>query len=306
MFEGWLCPAQGGRTEGEVLWAEGMQGVRICRFDCTARRPIPMDLAPGHFETLFVLHGSVSLELASGRCVRVGRREILLLSDVSRLRSIWGLGRRLSGILVAVDSGQARDSLAQLCTLLGGLVLDVGQVQARMKAHEGCARVGSCVWSEAVFSTLETLPPADRGHYCTLKAVELLYLLCGPGAPLPQSPSAGYFDDHQLAAVRQAHAYMREHPGEHLTIPQLAQRFHLSSTLFKTCFRHLYGKPVHRWLLEYRLDRAAALLAETDLAVGRIAQQVGYNSPSQFGVAFKRLYKLSPTRYRQDRRKKNV
>ena len=45
--------------------------------------------------------------------------------------------------------------------------------------------------------------------------------------------------------------------------------------------------------------RAAELLSESGLSIVEIASAVGYNSASQFGVAFKRRYQLTPSQFRR-------
>ena len=144
-----------------------------------------------------------------------------------------------------------------------------------------------------------------RDRYCTLKAVELLYLLCRQ-SPLVSPVAASYYDQYLTDAVQQVHAYMLEHLAEHLTIRCLAQQFHISPTSLKSCFRQLYGQPLHQYLQQQRLQRAAELLTSSPLSVMQVSVAVGYGSVSQFGVAFRRLYHLPPSRYRRIAAEKNV
>ena len=96
------------------------------------------------------------------------------------------------------------------------------------------------------------------------------------------------------------------HLSEPMTIAQLAARFHTSPTALKDCFRQLYGRPLHQYLLECRVQKAAALLREGRLPVTEVAAAVGYTSASQFGVAFKRRFHLTPSQFRRlSREKKN-
>ena len=49
------------------------------------------------------------------------------------------------------------------------------------------------------------------------------------------------------------------------------------------------------------MQRAAELLADTEMPVRDIAAQVGYRQPAQFAKAFTRVHGVPPTRYRADR-----
>ena len=99
--------------------------------------------------------------------------------------------------------------------------------------------------------------------------------------------------------MRQVRDHMLAHLADPLTISQLAARFHISPTALKDCFRQAYGRPLHQYLLEHRVRRAAELLSESGLSIVEIASAVGYNSASQFGVAFKRRYQLTPSQFRR-------
>ena len=110
--------------------------------------------------------------------------------------------------------------------------------------------------------------------------------------------------DHYLTdTVRQVQEYMVSHLSDPLTIDQLSARFRISPTALKDIFRQTYGRPIHQYLLEKRVQHAAELLHRSSLSIVDIAAAVGYNSASQFGVAFKRRYQLTPSQYRRQARK---
>lgn len=55
----------------------------------------------------------------------------------------------------------------------------------------------------------------------------------------------------------------------------------------------------YKYLLEYRLSKAAEFLMNTDEPVGRIAAKTGFNQMSYFGKCFKMKTGYSPRKYRQ-------
>ena len=125
----------------------------------------------------------------------------------------------------------------------------------------GARVVTAVLWGEAFFHTLEQLPASEQGTYCALKTGELFFLLQVGKAALLRPQGERYYDHYQLQAVQGVRDYMRAHLDEHLTIPELAGRFHISATMLKACFRQVYGVPVHQYLLEQRMVQAAELLA---------------------------------------------
>lgn len=189
---------------------------------------------------------------------------------------------------------------------MGGGCLPMDQVAGLLRSHNGCMAVREPVWGPSVLASLCQLPKERRGAYFLLKLWELLYLLCNR-QPAAVAPCAnGYYDHYQADAVRNVHDYMLAHFDQHMTVPELARRFQLSPTFLKSCFRRLYGAPVHTYLQQYRLQTAARLLRTTSDSVLHIAVAVGYTGTSQFDSAFKALYHMTPAQYRKWCRENNV
>ena len=278
-------------------WTPVMPGARACPFSLRAGPvSLPLRLEPLHFEALFCLAGSMTLTRRDGSALRLGPRQVLLLTDLSHLAGARA-DTPLEGVLVAVDARGARESLQTICGLLGGLTLDTGRVRRWMAGRGGCAVEGPTHWSRAVFADLDRLPPGEGERWCVWKSVELLYRLSAPEKAADAAPVLGRETVRRLADTRR---YMEEHLDEPLTIPALSRRTCLSATVFKAGFRRLYGLPVHTWLRQRRMERAAELLRNSSLSVLGVAQSVGYGSASQFTAAFRRQYGVTPTQYRKN------
>ena len=85
---------------------------------------------------------------------------------------------------------------------------------------------------------------------------------------------------------------------ESLDVATLARAAHLSTAHFSREFRRAFGETPHQYLLTRRLERAAALLRNTDRTVAEICLAVGLRSVGSFTTSFSRTYGLSPTAYR--------
>jgi AraC-like DNA-binding protein len=85
---------------------------------------------------------------------------------------------------------------------------------------------------------------------------------------------------------------------ERLDVRTLAAAAHLSPWHFSREFRQAFGEPPHRYLLTRRLERAAALLRNTDRTVADICLTVGLRSVGSFTTSFSRAFGLTPTAYR--------
>ena len=85
---------------------------------------------------------------------------------------------------------------------------------------------------------------------------------------------------------------------EPLEVPTLARAAHLSEAHFSREFRRAFGETPHQYLLTRRLERAAALLRNTDHSVADICLDVGLRSVGSFTTSFTRTFGVSPTAYR--------
>jgi AraC-like DNA-binding protein len=85
---------------------------------------------------------------------------------------------------------------------------------------------------------------------------------------------------------------------EPLDVDDLAGAAGLSRAHFSREFRRAFGESPHAYLLTRRLERAAALLRNTDRGVAEICFDVGLQSVGSFTTSFTRTYGVSPTAYR--------
>ena len=83
-----------------------------------------------------------------------------------------------------------------------------------------------------------------------------------------------------------------------LTVEDMAAAAGLTRAHFSREFRRAFGEPPHAYLLTRRLERAAALLRNTDNSVTEICFAVGLRSLGSFTTSFTHTFGVSPTAYR--------
>src|SRR3954452_12647989 len=77
---------------------------------------------------------------------------------------------------------------------------------------------------------------------------------------------------------------------EDIGVDDMASAAGLSRAHFSREFRRAFGEPPHAYLLTRRLERAAALLRNTDRSVADICLSVGLRSVGSFTTSFTRTY----------------
>ncbi|NJD88441.1 MAG: AraC family transcriptional regulator [Betaproteobacteria bacterium] len=110
-----------------------------------------------------------------------------------------------------------------------------------------------------------------------------------------------------LSALRDRHVgkaigLLHERPADPWTVEELGRQVGLSRSALHERFAGLVGQPPMQYLANWRIQRGAGLLRESDATVAAIAQEVGYETEAAFARAFKRLVGQPPAAWRRAQR----
>lgn len=83
-----------------------------------------------------------------------------------------------------------------------------------------------------------------------------------------------------------------------LKIEDMATELGYSHTYLCKRFSAYFGKTIERYLIDRRIDESVPLLLQTDLPVYKIANSLGWEKASNYSIAFRQLYGVSPQVYR--------
>lgn len=105
----------------------------------------------------------------------------------------------------------------------------------------------------------------------------------------------------QEELVNRILAYVDENYQYEISLTQMANEvFFMNASYLSRVFKAGTGKNFSRYLIEYRMQRAARLLADRSLRISDVAQAVGYNDASYFIRTFKSFYRMTPEQYRAE------
>ena len=83
-------------------------------------------------------------------------------------------------------------------------------------------------------------------------------------------------------------------------VERLASVSGVSRAHFARSFKQAFGIPPHRYLLTRRIEKATALLRDTDLPITEIAFRTGWSSLGTFGRIFRDITGKAPGDFRVD------
>ncbi|WP_116948953.1 helix-turn-helix transcriptional regulator [Jiangella endophytica] len=101
---------------------------------------------------------------------------------------------------------------------------------------------------------------------------------------------------HVLAVVER---YIQEHYADDLRLVTVSEAVFVSPYYISHLFQRELGTTFLKYLTAVRMRHGRRLLAETDLPVELVAEQVGYQAPKRFRELFKRTFHVTPSEYRR-------
>ena len=108
--------------------------------------------------------------------------------------------------------------------------------------------------------------------------------------------------ENENTVIKNASAWLQMHFNEKFTVEEIAQRYGMSRSNFYMIWKNNFEISPIQYVLELRLQAAAALLQETPFSISRISDEVGFCSTDNFHHKFKAKYGITPAEYRKQYR----
>lgn len=105
--------------------------------------------------------------------------------------------------------------------------------------------------------------------------------------------------------IQQAVAYIEENYAKDLNMAVVSNHISMNYSLFSYSFKQYTGSNFVNYLKDIRMREAKRLLAESDLRIIEISQEVGYDNEKHFMKIFKAACGVSPSEYRKNMRQES-
>lgn len=102
--------------------------------------------------------------------------------------------------------------------------------------------------------------------------------------------------------IKEAIFFIEENYSRNISIEDIARHCNLNRSYFSRIFTEGIGRSPQEFLISYRMTKASELLRLTDMTIGAISAQVGYESQLHFSRAFSKVYGVSPRGWRSENR----
>jgi AraC-like DNA-binding protein len=263
----------------------------------------------------YVVEGHLIAQIPNGRSVEVGPGEVVIFphNHEHLLGSDMGLppvpSRQVvkaspGGGLWVIRHGGGGERTRIVCGFLGCDRLDGNPLAAalppvlRFDIREGSA--AAWMKSSLEFAADEIAARRAGSETVLAKLSELLYVetLRRYVESLPEEQT-GWLAGLKDPFVSRALSLLHGRVAREWTVDNLGREVGLSRSALADRFTRLIGEPPMRYLARWRIQLAAHQLRTSDMALARIAEQVGYESEAAFSRAFKRSFGVPPAAWRR-------
>ena len=94
-------------------------------------------------------------------------------------------------------------------------------------------------------------------------------------------------------------SYIQQNYTGKILLREFGEQFHLSEKYISRYFKDHFHITLSQYVTYLRLEHAKQMLQETDISVTEVAMQSGYQNISYFIRSFKKMYGVSPLKYRK-------
>ncbi|MBQ9766035.1 MAG: helix-turn-helix transcriptional regulator [Lachnospiraceae bacterium] len=168
------------------------------------------------------------------------------------------------------------------------------------KIHFGETYSTSISWQKEVVDLLEAVHleyiNANIGYELKIKAMLMeAWQLCFANG---SRQSENIIDD-TVEGMKKVFAYIHEEYASQLTLEDIAARTNMSRGYFCRRFSEIMHMTPFEYLLRVRIENSCRMLLASNLPIGEIALQCGFNSFSYFSKTFRSFKGCTPGGYRK-------
>ena len=280
-------PLEEKKRHGDILFPFNI-------YPCTIPGDFPSVALHWHrnMEVIFVKKGRMYAQIGM-QSAEVSRGDICILPPgaLHGLRAMEGERAEYENIIF--DPELLGSGAADICAMQYLVPLAAGQLLQSMLLRPGEAGYEAVSASLVRAEQLSEARPAgfEMGVKAELLGLVFQLMQMQLQQPNPELPGT--------ARLKKALGYIQSEYARPITVEEMANVCGCSASHFMRWFRSMTGERFVSYLNEYRLAEAAQRLRGSEEKILTIAQDVGFESLSNFNHQFKLRYNMTPREYRQ-------
>jgi AraC-like DNA-binding protein len=134
------------------------------------------------------------------------------------------------------------------------------------------------------------------------RALALLeFFLCNRHKSLLGPKSIGSVDNEEdLHLIREVESYIAEfYCSDTFTVDSILKKTYTSYHKLNFLFKSIHGMTISEYIRNKRIQRSKEMIADNVKSISQIAYEIGYSSISNYILAFKKIYQITPGKYKK-------
>ncbi|HTR30582.1 MAG TPA: AraC family transcriptional regulator [Puia sp.] len=158
----------------------------------------------------------------------------------------------------------------------------------------------------SLFSSAMAVPlrPGDRIELLRIQndSLGLLeYFLCNRHRSLlGMNPVSDIENEDDLSLIREVESYISEfYCSDTFTVDSILKKTYTSYHRLNFLFKSIHGMTISEYIRNKRIEKSKEMIADNAKSISQIAYEIGYSSISNYILAFKKVYQITPGKYKK-------
>ena len=129
----------------------------------------------------------------------------------------------------------------------------------------------------------------------------LEYFLCSRHRSLAGvHASTGIDNEDDLSLIREVESYISEYYcSDTFTVDSILKKTYTSYHKLNFLFKSIHGMTISEYIRNKRIEKSKEMIADNVKSISQIAYEIGYSSISNYILAFKKIYQITPGKYKK-------
>ena len=177
------------------------------------------------------------------------------------------------------------------------------------QALEGEGSIVTCRLGRRQLTLFAAITGYSRQHEETSGLLEiqnhalclLEHFLCSRHRNLAgANDSTGIDNEDDLTLIREVESYISEYYcSDTFTVDSILKKTYTSYHKLNFLFKSIHGMTISEYIRNKRIEKSREMIADNVKSISQIAYEIGYSSISNYILAFKKIYRITPGKYKK-------
>jgi AraC-like DNA-binding protein len=117
---------------------------------------------------------------------------------------------------------------------------------------------------------------------------------------LGTGPAPDIDNEDDLTLIREVESYISEYYcSDTFTVDSILKKTYTSYHRLNFLFKSIHGMTISEYIRNKRIEKSREMIADNAKSISQIAYEIGYSSISNYILAFKKVYQITPGKYKK-------